>query len=56
LIAALGFAFDNYSILSPGASPATKLAHAAAVAALLVYGVGVAAGFFLPEPKEKLPE
>jgi MFS family permease len=41
----------------PGGGPATKLSYAAAVVAALVYAVGLAASFWLPEPKqEKLPE
>ncbi|MCC6389886.1 MAG: MFS transporter [Bryobacterales bacterium] len=46
----------NLANITSGAGPAAKLANAAAIVALLVYGVGVAASFFLPEPKEKLPE
>ncbi len=41
----------------PGASPAAQLANAAAVVVTLVYAVGFAASFWLPEPpKESLPE
>jgi MFS family permease len=41
----------------PGTGPAAKLATAAAVVAALVYGIGVIASFWLPEPaQEKLPE
>jgi hypothetical protein len=41
----------------PGATPGRKLAHAAAAVALAVYAIGLAASFFLPEPKrEELPE
>ena len=41
----------------PGAGPAQKLAHAAAAVALLVYGVGFLASFWLPEPRKgELPE
>lgn len=41
----------------PGASPAEKLAYAAALVGLAVYVVGFAASFFLPEPKqEALPD
>jgi hypothetical protein len=43
--------------VTPGATPATKLAYAAAGVALLVYAVGLAASFWLPEPKrDALPE
>jgi short subunit fatty acids transporter len=41
----------------PGALPATRLANAAAFVALLVYAVGFAASYWLPEPQQdKLPE
>jgi hypothetical protein len=41
----------------PGAGPAAKLAHAAALVGLLVYVGGIAASFWLPEPKtQALPE
>lgn len=41
----------------PGVSPAMKLAYAASAVALLVYGLGLASSFWLPEPKEgALPE
>jgi hypothetical protein len=41
----------------PGTTPAIKLAYAAAGVALLAYAAGLAASFFLPEPKsERLPE
>jgi MFS family permease len=41
----------------PGGSPSSKLAHACAAVALLVYGVGFVASFWLPEPQhEELPE
>jgi MFS family permease len=39
----------------PGASPSHRMAYAAASVALLVYVVGFAASFFLPEP-EDLPD
>jgi MFS family permease len=43
--------------IMPGASPATKLAYAAAAVGTLSYLVGFIASFWLPEPKtEKLPE
>ena len=41
----------------PGATPSHRVAYAAASVALLVYVVGFAASFFLPEPKmEELPD
>ncbi len=41
----------------PGATPFAKLAHAAALVAFLVYGIGLAASYWLPEPKQaELPE
>ncbi|HXV65024.1 MAG TPA: MFS transporter [Vicinamibacteria bacterium] len=40
----------------PGDSAPAQLAFAAATVALLVYGVGFAASFWLPEPKAELPE
>jgi MFS family permease len=41
----------------PGATPSHRVAYAAAAVALLVYVVGFAASFFLPEPKmEALPD
>jgi hypothetical protein len=41
----------------PGATPATQLAYAAALIALVVYAVGLTASFALPEPsREELPE
>jgi hypothetical protein len=41
----------------PGNTPATKLAYAAAAVAALIYSLGLALSFFLPEPqKEELPE
>jgi hypothetical protein len=44
------------SNIMPGASPPSKLAYAAALVALLVYGSGVVLSFFLTEPEEELPE
>jgi hypothetical protein len=44
------------SNVTPGASPPSKLAFAAALVALLVYGSGFILSFFLTEPEEKLPE
>jgi hypothetical protein len=40
----------------PGATPPAKLAYAAALVALLVYGSGFLLSFFLTEPEEALPE
>jgi MFS family permease len=41
----------------PGATPAVKLAWAAALVGFAVYAVGFAASFFLPEPKaQELPD
>lgn len=43
--------------IMPGVSPSMQLAYAAACVALLVYAVGYAASFWLPEPQQdKLPE
>ena len=43
--------------LMPGASAATRLAYAAALVGTVVYLIGYAASFWLPEPKrEQLPE
>ncbi len=42
---------------TPGATPSAKLAFAAAIVALFVYGVGFVSSFSLPEPKlGKLPD
>jgi hypothetical protein len=41
----------------PGATPAVKLAGAAAIVGFAVYAVGLGASFFLPEPKsQELPD
>jgi hypothetical protein len=40
----------------PGGSPSTQLAYAASAVALFVYLGGFIASFWLPEPKEQLPE
>jgi hypothetical protein len=41
----------------PGESPAQKLAWSAALVGFVVYAIGVAASFFLPEPKQQeLPD
>ncbi len=43
--------------LMPGAGPATKLAYAATAVALLAYGLGFLASFWLPEPeRDQLPD
>jgi hypothetical protein len=43
--------------ITPGGSPAEKLAWAAAIVGTLTYAVGFVASFWLPEPaKEDLPE
>jgi hypothetical protein len=34
----------------PGGSPSQQMAYAAALVGLLVYAIGFAASFFLPEP------
>ncbi|MPZ18136.1 MAG: MFS transporter [Luteitalea sp.] len=45
------------SNVMPGDTPSEQLAYAAATVALLTYGIGFAASFWLPEPKsEALPE
>jgi MFS family permease len=40
----------------PAGPPSTKLAYAAAAVAFLVYAVGFIFSFWLPEPKQELPE
>jgi len=41
----------------PAGSPTEKLAWASAIVGLVVYVVGFAASFFLPEPKQQeLPD
>jgi hypothetical protein len=51
------FAATTLASVAPGASPSQKLATACAIVAVTVYAVGLAASFFLPEPKgEELPE
>ena len=43
--------------IMPGRNPSAQLAYAASAVALLVYAVGLAASFKLPEPRQaKLPE
>lgn len=44
------------TMLMPAGPPATRLAYAAAAVAVLVYGVGFIASFWLPEPEQELPE
>jgi MFS family permease len=47
----------QFAAMMPGTMPAMKLAYAAAGVAFLVYAVGLAASFWLPEPAtQKLPE
>jgi hypothetical protein len=41
------------SSLAPGADDATRMAYTAAAIGLLVYVLGFAASFFLPEPREE---
>jgi MFS family permease len=48
---------SQLAAVMPGATPATRLAYAAAGVALFVYSVGLLASFWLPEPaRERLPE
>jgi MFS family permease len=54
-----GFAFVTTQLTNvmPGTTPPMRLAYASALVALLVYGGGLIASAFLPEPKsEALPE
>lgn len=44
------------ALLMPAGPPSTKLAYAAAAVAFLVYAIGLIFSFFLPEPKQELPE
>ena len=47
----------QFAAVMPGSTPAAHLAYGAAAVAFLVYGIGLAASFWLPEPKqEELPE
>ena len=47
----------QFAAVMPGATPAGRLALAAAGVALLVYAVGLLASFWLPEPpRDRLPE
>jgi MFS family permease len=51
------FVTTQLANVTPGATPSTKLAYAAAAVALGVYAIGFLASFSLPEPKgEELPE
>jgi hypothetical protein len=54
-----GFAFVTTQLVSyaPGTTPQMKLAYASALVAALVYGGGLIASTFLPEPKsDRLPD
>lgn len=54
-----GAAFLTTSLVNvmPGISPSMRLAYAATIVGVLVYAVGVAASFWMPEPAEQeLPE
>jgi hypothetical protein len=42
----------TFATSMPGASPAIKLAYAAALVGTSVYVIGFVAGFFLPEPRQ----
>ena len=47
----------QFAAVMPGSTPAMHLAYGAAAVAFLVYGVGLIASFWLPEPaREELPE
>ena len=46
----------NLANVMPGGSPSRQLAYAASAVALFVYLGGFIASFWLPEPKEELPE
>jgi MFS family permease len=46
----------QFAKIMPMEAPATRLAFAAAAVALLVYAVGLISSFFLPEPRQELPE
>ena len=46
----------NLANVMPGGTPSTQLAYAASAVALFVYLGGFIASFWLPEPKEELPE
>jgi hypothetical protein len=54
-----GAAFLTTSLVNvmPGVSPSMRLAYAATIVGVLVYAVGIAASFWMPEPPEQeLPE
>jgi predicted MFS family arabinose efflux permease len=54
-----GAAFLTTSLVNvmPGISPSIRLAYAATIVGVLVYAVGIAASFWMPEPKKlELPE
>jgi MFS family permease len=54
-----GAAFLTTSLVNvmPGISPSIRLAYAATIVGVLVYAVGIAASFWMPEPSEQeLPE
>ena len=53
-----GFAFVTTQLTNviPGATPPTRLAHAAALVGFLVYLMGLIISRWLPEPGEELPE
>jgi MFS family permease len=54
-----GAAFLTTSLVNvvPGISPSMRLAYAATIVGVLVYAVGIAASFWMPEPSEQeLPE
>jgi hypothetical protein len=47
----------QFAAIMPGATPGIHLAYGAAAVAFLTYGIGLAASFWLPEPKaDTLPE
>ncbi|HZM87907.1 MAG TPA: MFS transporter [Blastocatellia bacterium] len=47
----------QFAAVMPGSTPAAHLAYGAAAVAFLVYGIGLIASFWLPEPaREELPE
>jgi MFS family permease len=46
----------QFTHLVPGDTPAVKLAYASAAVGFLVYVLGFALSFLLPEPKEEMPE
>ena len=51
------FVTSTLATSMPGATPAVKLAGAAAIVGFVVYAVGFGASFFLPEPRsQELPD